>query len=68
MKFILRFLFRLYKLVIGLENSFAPYFEKRLDKLSKTAALDTLVFLKLVKMVFSKTVARLRGSLFVMLS
>ena len=46
---------RLHKSVIGLA---APSFKKRPDRLSKAAALNTLVFLKIFKMVLSETVAR----------
>ena len=56
--------------VIGLAKTFAPSFKKRPEKLSKPAALDTLVFFKTVKIVFSETVARLKIALnnaFVML-
>ena len=49
-----------------LAKSFVPSFKKRPDVLSKLAALDTLVFLKIVKMVFSETVARLKESLRIM--
>ena len=44
---------RLHKSVIRLPNTFAPSFKKRPDRFSKPAALDTLVFLKIVKIVFS---------------
>ena len=54
---------RLLKSVIGLAKTFAPSFKKRSDRLSKPAASDTLVFLKIVKMVFSEIVARLKESL-----
>ena len=37
---------RLHISVIGLAKTFAPSFIKRPDRLSKLAALDTLVFLK----------------------
>ena len=49
---------RLHKSVIHLANTFAPSFKRRPDRLSKPAALDTLVFFKIIKMVFSGTVAR----------
>ena len=49
-----------------LAEPFVPSFKKRPDVLSKLAALDTLVFLKIVKMVFSETVARLKESLRIM--
>ena len=49
--------------VIGLVKTFAPSFKKRPERLSKPAALDTLVFFKIVKMVVSETVARLKESL-----
>ena len=51
---------RLHKSVIHLANTFAPSFKRRPDRLSKPAALDTLVFFKIAMMVFTKTVARLR--------
>ena len=51
------------KLEIGLAKTFAPCFKKRPDRLSKPAALDTFVFSKIVKMVFSEIVARLKESL-----
>ena len=46
--------------MIGLAKTSAPFFKKRQDRLPKPAALDTLVFLKIFKMMFSETVARLR--------
>ena len=46
--------------MIGLVKTSAPSFKKRPDRLSKPAALDTLAFFKIVKMVFSETVARLK--------
>ena len=49
---------RLNKSVIGLAKTFAPSFKKRPDRLSKPAALDTLVIFKIAKMVFSETLAR----------
>ena len=52
--------------MIGLAKTLAPSFKKRPDRLSKPAVLDTLVFFKLVKMVFSETVARLKESLWIM--
>ena len=51
---------RLHKLVIGLARTLAPSFKKRPDRLSKPAALDTLVSFKIVKTVFSETVATLK--------
>ena len=51
---------RFHKSVIGLAKTSAPFFKKRQDRLPKPAALDTLVFLKIFKMMFSETVARLR--------
>ena len=54
---------RLHKSVTGLAKIFAPSFKKRPDKLFKPAVLDTLAFFKIVKMVFSETVARLKESL-----
>ena len=50
----------------GLAKTFAPSFKKQPDRLSKPATLDTLVFFKIVKMVFSETVARLKESLWIM--
>ena len=47
---------RLHKSVIGLSKTFASSFKKQPDRLSKAAALDTLVFLKIVKMVFIKRI------------
>ena len=41
----------------------APSFKKRSERLSEPAALDTLVFFKIVKMVFLETVARLKQPL-----
>ena len=52
--------------MIGLAKTFAPSIKKRLDSLSKPAALDTSVFFKIVEMVFSETVARLKESLWIM--
>ena len=52
--------------MIGLAKAFAPSFKEQPDRLSKPAALDTLVFFKIVKMVFSETVARLKESLRIM--
>ena len=48
---------RLHKSVIGLDKNYAIYFKKELHILSKPAALDTLLFFKIVKMVLSETVA-----------
>ena len=53
---------RLHKSKLGLAKTFVPSFKKRLDRLSKPAALDTLVLFKIVKVVFSETVARLKES------
>ena len=47
---------------IGLAKTFAPSFKKRPGRLSKPAALDTLVFFKIFKMAFSETVAKLKES------
>ena len=54
--------------MIGLARTFAPFRRKQLDRFHKLPALvildiflgivDTLVFLKLVKMMFRETVAR----------
>ena len=51
---------RIHKL--GLAKNSAPSFKTRPDRLSKLAALDTLVFFKTFKMVFSGTVTRLKES------
>ena len=48
---------------MGLAKTFAPFFKKRPERLAKPAALDILVFFKIVKMVFSETLARLKESL-----
>ena len=48
------------KSVIDLAKTFASSFKKRPDRLSKPAVLTILVFFKIVKMVFSETVARLK--------
>ena len=53
---------RLHKSVKGLAKNAAPSFKKRPDRLSKPAALGTLVFLKIFKMMFSETVARIKES------
>ena len=50
----------------GSAKIFAPPFKRWPDRLSKPAALDTLVFLQIVKKVFSETVAGLKESLWVM--
>ena len=42
---------RLHNSVIGLTKTFAPSFEKRPERLSKSAALDNLAFSKIVKMI-----------------
>ena len=44
--------------MIGLAKTSAPPFKKQPGRLPKLAALDMLVFFKIVKMVFSETVAR----------
>ena len=54
---------RLHNSVIGLAKTFVPSFKKRPERLFKPAALDILVFFKIVKMVLSETVARLKESL-----
>ena len=54
---------RLHKQVINLAKTFAPSFEKQPDRLSKPPALDTLVFFKIVEMVFLETAAILKESL-----
>ena len=46
--------------MIGLVKTSEPSFKKRPDRLSKPAALDKSVLFKIVKMVFSETVARLK--------
>ena len=51
---------RLHNSVIGLAKTFAPSFVKRPERCSKPAALVTLVYFKIVKMVFSETEARLK--------
>ena len=51
---------------MGLAKTFAPSFKQQPDRLSKPSASDTLVFFKIVKMVFSETVAKLKESLSVM--
>ena len=62
---------RFHKSVIGLAKTSAPSdvkniktsdIIKRPDRLSKPATLDTLLFFKIVKTVFSETVARLKES------
>ena len=52
--------------MIDLAKTSATSFEKRPDRLSKSAALDTLLFFKIFKMVFSETVARLKESVWIM--
>ena len=52
--------------MIGLPKTSPPSFKKRPDRLSKSAALDTLVFSKIFKMVLSETVARLKESVWIM--
>ena len=54
---------RLHKSVMGLAKTFPPSFKKRPERLPKPTVLDTLLFFKIVKMVFSETVARLKESL-----
>ena len=49
----------MHKSVRGAAKTFTPSFKKLPGRLSKPAALDTLVFFKIDKMVFSETVARL---------
>ena len=56
---------RLYKSVIALAKTSAPSFKKWPDKLSKPAALDTLVFFRLFKMLLSETVTRLKASVWI---
>ena len=51
--------------MIDLAQTFATFFKKRPDRLSKSAALDMLIFLKIIKM-FSETVAWLKESLWIM--
>ena len=57
---------RLHKSVIDLTKTFVPSFKKWPDRLSKPAALDALVFFKIIKMVFSGTVARSKELLWIM--
>ena len=45
--------------MIGLAKTFVLSFKKRPDRLSKPAALNTLVFFKIVTKMYSETVARL---------
>ena len=47
--------------MIGLVKTSAPSFKKWPDRLSKPAALNMLVIFKIVKMVFSETVARFKN-------
>ena len=54
---------KLHKSVIGLVKTSVPSFKKQPDRLSRPAALDALVFLKIFKMVLSETVARLNESI-----
>ena len=56
---------RLYKSVIALAKASTPSFKKWPDKMSKPAALDTLVFFRLFKMLFSETVTRLKESVWI---
>ena len=51
---------RFHNSVVPLAKTFAPSFKKRPEGLSKPAALDTLAFFIVVKMVLSETVARLK--------
>ena len=53
---------RSHKSVIGLAKTSAPSFKKQPDRLSEPAALDTLVFFRIFKMVLSETVGRLKES------
>ena len=57
---------RLHKSVIGSAKTLAPSFKEWPDRSSKPAASNTLVFFKIVKMLFSETVARLKESLWIM--
>ena len=50
--------------MIGLAKTFAPSFKKLTDRFSKPAALDILVFFKIV--MFLEAVARLKESLWIM--
>ena len=52
---------RFHQSVIGLAKTSASSFKKQPE--SKPAALHMLVFFKIVKMVFSETVSRLKESL-----
>ena len=52
--------------MIGLAKAFALFFKKRPDEFSKPAAVDTLMFFKIVKMVFLEAVAGLKESLWIM--
>ena len=54
---------RLHNSVIGLAKTSVQSFKKRPGRLYKPAALDTLVFFKIVQMVLSEAVARLKESL-----
>ena len=54
---------RFHNSVIGLAKTFAPSFQKRPERFSEKTALDTLVFFKIVKMVLSETVTKLKESL-----
>ena len=45
---------KLHKLVVGLAKAYAPSFKKRPVRLSKQAALDTLVFLKYLRWCFQR--------------
>ena len=49
--------------MIVLAKNFAPFFKEQPERLSKPAVFDTLVFLKIIKMVFSEAVARWKESL-----
>ena len=49
---------RLHKSLIGLDKTFAPSFRNRPDRLSVSAAFETLVAFKIVKTEFPKTDAK----------
>ena len=46
--------------MLGLARTFVRFFRKLPDRLSKAPVLGILVFFEKVKIVFSKTVARLK--------
>ena len=52
--------------MIGLAKTSAPSFKKQPDRLSQPAALDTLAFFRIFKMVLSETVGRLKESVWIM--